>query len=72
MTHALQAVEDDATALKLDGIDIGEIAVGVALGYLGFRFVELDWRTQYPKAAKWFESFGARPSMQQTLPYEEK
>ena len=72
VSSALAAVEADATALKLDGIDIGEIAIGCALGYLDFRFVELDWRTRCPKAAKWFESFGARPSMQETLPYEEK
>ena len=39
---------------------------------LDFRFVELDWRTRCPKAAKWFESFGARRSMQQTIPHEEK
>ena len=72
ITHALDAVEAEATALKLDAIDIGEIAIGCALGYLDFRFVELDWRTRCPKAAKWFESVNARPSMQQTLPYEEK
>jgi glutathione S-transferase len=72
MSHALDAVEADATALKLDGIDIGEIAIGCALGYLDFRFVELDWRTRCPKAAKWFESFGARPSMRETTPHEEK
>lgn len=72
MTAALAAVEADAAALKLDGIDIGEITLGCALGYLDFRFVELDWRTRCPKTAKWFESFGARPSMQKTAPYEEK
>lgn len=72
ITSALDAVEADATALKLDGIDIGEIALGCALGYLDFRFVELDWRARCPKAAKWFESFGARPSMQETIPHDEK
>lgn len=72
MTAALAAVEADAATLKLEGIDIGEIALGCALGYLDFRFVELDWRARHPKTAKWFESFGARPSMQKTAPYEEK
>ena len=72
MAHALDAVEADANALKLDGIDIGEIGIGCALGYLDFRFIELDWRARCPKAAKWFESFGARPSMQKTAPYDEK
>jgi glutathione S-transferase len=68
---ALAAVEHDASSLKQDGIDIGEIAIGCALGYLDFRFVELDWRTRCPGAALWFASFNQRPSMQNTLPYEE-
>jgi len=72
MAASLDAVEADAATLKLDAIDIGEIALGCALGYLDFRFVEFDWRARCPKAAKWFESFGARPSMQKTVPYEEK
>jgi glutathione S-transferase len=68
---ALEALEEDASSLKLDDVDIGEIATGCALGYLDFRFVELDWRARCPRAALWFGSFGERPSMQHTLPYEE-
>jgi glutathione S-transferase len=72
MQSALEAVENVAVSLRQEGIDMGEIALGCALGYLDFRFVELDWRARCPRTAKWFETFNARPSMQNTLPYEEQ
>ena len=68
---ALEEVERDAKSLERENIDIGEIAIGCALGYLDFRFADLAWRSRCPTAAEWFEAFNARPSMQQTLPYEE-
>lgn len=49
-------------------VDIATIAFGCALGYLDFRFSELDWRDGAPNAAAWFESFSARPSMKATFP----
>ena len=68
---ALAALEKEADTLGGDEIDIGDIALGVALGYLDFRYPELAWRERCPKASAWFGRFGARPSMQQTVPYEE-
>ena len=68
---ALEEVERDAKSLERENIDIGEIAIGCALGYLDFRFADLAWRLRCPVAAEWFEVFNARPSMQHTLPYEE-
>lgn len=68
---ALMEIERDAETLKRDDVDIGEIAIGCALGYLDFRYAALDWRARNPRAAHWFEAFNARASMQQTLPYEE-
>lgn len=72
ITHALAAVEDDASSLRQEGFDIGELAIACALGYLDFRFVELDWRASSPRAAKWFETFNARESMQKTTPRQEQ
>ena len=66
---ALAALEND-TAPRHD-VDIGDIAIGCALGYLDFRYSRLGWRARAPRRAAWFETFNARPSMQQTLPYEE-
>jgi len=49
----------------LDGrVDIGAIAVGCALWYLDLRFADFNWRDRHPAVARWFASFGQRPSMQ--------
>ena len=68
---ALGAIERDSGQARSGPIDIGDIAIGCALGYLDFRFAELNWRSRYPRTAAWFAPFNARASMQQTLPYEE-
>jgi glutathione S-transferase len=49
-------------------LDIGTITIGCALGYLDFRFPDLNWRAKHPKAKAWFAVFGERPSMQATRP----
>jgi glutathione S-transferase len=41
---------------------IGHIAAGCALGYLDFRFTNLDWRATRPALAAWQTRFKARPS----------
>lgn len=48
--------------------DIGDIAVGCALGYLDFRFPDWDWRKDQPKLAAWYEALAARPSFTTTIP----
>ncbi len=40
----LEAIEAIASGLSPDKPTIGEITIGCALGYLDFRFPELDWR----------------------------
>ena len=70
-TSALAAIELEVDTLKHDSIDIGEIAIGCVLGYLDFRFAQLEWRSHYPHAAEWFARFNERPSMVETRPYEE-
>jgi glutathione S-transferase len=51
-----------------DSVDIGTISIGCALGYLDFRFDHLGWRERCPSLARWYEGFGARTSMQATMP----
>ncbi len=64
---ALGALEAEAGALAADPFSIGHIAIGVALAYLDFRFVALDWRAGHPALAAWYGSgFAARPSAQAT------
>lgn len=47
---------------------LADIAVGCALGYLDFRFPEIDWRGQYPNLARLSEKLAARASFIDTAP----
>ena len=48
---------------------LSDVAVGCALGWLSFRFPELDWRADYPNLARLFEKLSERPSFKETVPY---
>lgn len=47
-------------------VTIGEIAIGVALSYLDFRFAAERWRDLHPRLAAWYAAFEQRGSMQVT------
>ncbi len=47
---------------------LADVSVGVALGYLDFRFPEIDWRGTYPNLAKLYDKLAARPSFVDTAP----
>jgi glutathione S-transferase len=49
-------------------LSLADIAVGCALGYLDFRFPDIDWRTPYPNLAKLHEKLMQRPSFADTVP----
>ncbi|MDR7307209.1 glutathione S-transferase C-terminal domain-containing protein [Rhodoferax saidenbachensis] len=49
-------------------LSLADIAVGCALGYLDFRFPQIDWRTEYPNLAKLVEKLAQRPSFADTVP----
>jgi len=49
-------------------LSLADVAVGCALGYLDFRFPEIDWRTPYPNLAKLHEKLLQRPSFVETKP----
>jgi glutathione S-transferase len=59
---------EGVAADRASTVDIGAIALGCALGYLDFRFSDIDWRSTSPALAKWFAEFGKRESMKQTSP----
>lgn len=48
--------------------DIGDLALGVALGYLTFRFPDNAWRDAAPKAARWYDAMSERPALKDTMP----
>ena len=60
---SVDMLEDEADALVASHFSIGHIALGVALGYIDFRFPELNWRDGHPKLAAWHKAFEARPSV---------
>jgi glutathione S-transferase len=47
---------------------LADIAVGCALGYLDFRFPQIDWRTRHPGLAKLYTRLAARQSFIDTAP----
>ncbi|MBU1237588.1 MAG: glutathione S-transferase [Gammaproteobacteria bacterium] len=47
-----------------------DIAVGCALGYLNFRFPDIDWRGAHPNLGKLHEKLMLRTSFAETVPKE--
>lgn len=47
---------------------LADVAVGCALGWLLFRFPEIDWRTNYPNLARLFDKLSERASFKESLP----
>jgi glutathione S-transferase len=66
----IDALEAEAEALAATPFNIGHIAIGVALGYLDFRFAAETWRTGHPRLAAWHAGFNARPSVAANMPQE--
>ena len=63
--------EQEVDALAASRFSIGHIAIGVALGYIDFRFPELAWRNGHPRLTAWYASFAARPSVKANEPMDE-
>ena len=68
--NAVNYLEHAAATLAQTPFGIGHITIGVALGYIDFRFPELAWREGHPALADWYASFAARPSAQATQPVD--
>jgi len=67
---ALAEIEGAAATLDTEDPSIGAVTIGCALGYLDFRYPDVDWRAEHPQAAAWFATFNALPAMQATLPHD--
>lgn len=68
ITRALDALEDRWISHLSGPLDMGQIAIGCAVGYLDLRHAEREWRSTHPALADWYAAFSARPSLQATLP----
>lgn len=49
-------------------LSLADVAVGCALGYLDFRFADIDWRTAHPNLARLSEKLSQRASFADTRP----
>lgn len=49
-------------------LSLADIACGCALGYLDFRFPEIDWRSRHANLARLADKLAQRPSFVQTAP----
>ena len=66
--RALDAVETRWISHLNGPLDMGQITMGCALGYLDFRHGERDWRATRPDLATWAAGFARRASMLATQP----
>jgi glutathione S-transferase len=66
--RALDAVETRWIAHLSDQIDMGQIALACALGYLDFRHDARSWRAGRPHLVAWDAAFSQRPSMLASQP----
>lgn len=47
---------------------LADVATGCAIGWLAFRFPEIDWRGDHPNLAKLYEKLSERPSFKDSVP----
>ncbi len=68
VARALDALETRWMSHLHGRLDMGQIAIGCALGYLDFRHAPRDWRVGRDSLAAWYGKFAERPAMQATEP----
>jgi glutathione S-transferase len=72
LVATVEALEHETEVLRNGMFSIGHVAIGVALGYLDFRFGELSWREGHPNLAAWHATFNARPAVQANPPIDDR
>jgi glutathione S-transferase len=72
LVASVDALEHEAEELHAGMFSIGHVAIGVALGYLDFRFGELSWRDAHPQLAAWQATFNTRPAVQANPPIDDR
>ena len=51
-------------------ISMADLAVGTALGYLSFRFPDIEWQAAHPNLAKLYDKLMQRPAFAETIPHD--
>jgi glutathione S-transferase len=68
MSRALTELEKAPPAFG-PKLNVGDITLACALGYLDFRF-GTDWRKTHPKLVKWLDEFASKvPAFAETVPH---
>ena len=68
VARGLDSVEADWMDHLAGPLDMGQIALACALGYLDFRHGVRNWRDGRPRLAGWEARMAERPSLRATLP----
>jgi glutathione S-transferase len=53
-----------------NAFSLADIAIGCALGYVAFRFPDIDWRAEHPNLGKLYDKLMLRPSFGETVPHD--
>lgn len=69
---AVPALEQDVAVLSSTPIDISHVTVACTLGYIDFRFPDFGWRKGHDRLTAWYDTFLKRPSMQATIPFDNR
>jgi glutathione S-transferase len=67
----LKAMSEDVgqqTWCTGDNFNLADIALGCTLGYLDFRFPEIDWRRAHPNLSELYDRLMQRPAFKETVP----
>jgi glutathione S-transferase len=67
---AMDAELGDKAWCAGSGYTLADIACGVCLGWLDFRYPKMDWRKDHPNLERHFAKLSERPSFSETKPQE--
>lgn len=66
--RALDVIERQWMSHLHGPVDMGQISVACALGYLDLRYPDSGWRSGREALAAWYSGFADRPAMRDTAP----
>ena len=66
--HAVKALDDGEFKAMDSGMNMGQIAVACALGYLDFRHDARQWRSGHSNLASWNDKMMKLPALIKTIP----
>ena len=62
-----ERLDDDAWCAG-NHYSLADVAVGCCLGWLSFRFPDIDWRSKHPNLGRLFDKLSERQSFKDTVP----